>query len=126
MFFPDKVRGYAEARRVLRAGGTFHFNAWDRVEANPAWCVVGDALNAVSRNVPLLLLRRMPYSYFDPAVIGTHLEQAGLEGAEQLVPGQRTSGAGDQSANDRPARGGDRVKSAYVGVRGPLRADPAT
>lgn len=79
MFFPDKVRGYAEARRVLRAGGTFHFNAWDRVEANPAWCVVSDALNAVSREVPLLFLRRMPYSYFDPTVIGTHLEQAGFE-----------------------------------------------
>lgn len=79
MFFPDKVRGYAEARRVLRPGGTFHFTAWDRIEANPAWCVVSDALNAASRDAPLLFLRRVPYAYFDPGVIGRHLEQAGFE-----------------------------------------------
>lgn len=79
MFFPDKVCGYAEARRALRPGGTFHFNAWDRVEANPAWCVVSDALNAASRDVPLLFLRRMPYAYHDADVIGRHLEQAGFE-----------------------------------------------
>lgn len=79
MFFPDKVRGYAEARRVLRPGGSFHFNAWDRVEANPAWRVVSDALNAASPDVPLLFLRRMPYGYHDPSVIARHLEQAGFE-----------------------------------------------
>ncbi|QSR27241.1 SAM-dependent methyltransferase [Nocardioides aromaticivorans] len=79
MFFPDKVRGYAEARRVLRPGGSFHLNAWDRVEANPAWCVVSDALNAAAGEAPLLFLRRMPYGYHDPDVIGRHLEQAGFE-----------------------------------------------
>lgn len=79
MFFPDKVRGYAEARRALRPGGTFHFNAWDRLEANPAWRVLSEALNAASPDVPLLFLRRMPYSYFDSTVMGTHLEQAGFE-----------------------------------------------
>ena len=30
MFFPDKVQGYKEARRVLRPGGRFLFNVWDR------------------------------------------------------------------------------------------------
>lgn len=79
MFFPDRVRGYAEARRVLRPGGSFHFNAWDRVEANPAWCVVSDALNDASPDLPLLFLRRMPYGYHDPDVIARHLEQAGFE-----------------------------------------------
>src|SRR5690349_4854553 len=34
MFFPDKVHGYAEARRVLRPGGLFAFNVWDRIETN--------------------------------------------------------------------------------------------
>ena len=32
MFFPDNVGAYAEARRVLRRGGTLLFNVWDRIE----------------------------------------------------------------------------------------------
>ena len=31
---PDKVKGYAEARRVLKPGGRFFFNVWDRIEEN--------------------------------------------------------------------------------------------
>src|SRR6185369_2662198 len=34
MFFPDKAHAFAEARRVLKPGGTFLFNAWDRIEDN--------------------------------------------------------------------------------------------
>ena len=34
MFFPDKAKAFAEARRVLRPGGAFLFNAWDRIEDN--------------------------------------------------------------------------------------------
>jgi len=34
MFFPDKAKAFAEARRVLAAGGVFLFNAWDRIEDN--------------------------------------------------------------------------------------------
>lgn len=78
MFFPDKVQGYAEALRVLRPGGTFFFSAWDRIEANPAWWIVSDALNARSGDVPLEFLRRAPYSYFDPDLIRQHLTTAGF------------------------------------------------
>lgn len=34
MFFPNRVAGYAEARRVLRPGGRFVFSVWDRIEEN--------------------------------------------------------------------------------------------
>jgi ubiquinone/menaquinone biosynthesis C-methylase UbiE len=34
MFFPDRVAGDREARRVLRPGGGFLLNAWDRSEEN--------------------------------------------------------------------------------------------
>ena len=34
MFFPDRISGYREAKRVLKPGGYFLFNAWDRIEEN--------------------------------------------------------------------------------------------
>ena len=34
MFFPDRPSGYREARRVLKPGGCFLFNVWDRIEEN--------------------------------------------------------------------------------------------
>jgi SAM-dependent methyltransferase len=34
MFFPDKVQGYLEAWRVLKPGGRFLFNVWDRISEN--------------------------------------------------------------------------------------------
>ena len=34
MFFPDKAKAFAEARRVLRSGGLLMFNVWDRIEEN--------------------------------------------------------------------------------------------
>ena len=39
MFFPDRVAGYAEARRVLKPGGRFVFNVWDRIE-EPSSCTM--------------------------------------------------------------------------------------
>src|SRR5260370_4990023 len=35
MFFPDRIKGYREARRGLKPGGPFVFNGWARIEAHP-------------------------------------------------------------------------------------------
>ena len=44
MFFPDKVRGNAEARRVLRDGGRYLLVIWDKVERNLATMAAGRAV----------------------------------------------------------------------------------
>ena len=44
MFFPDKAQGYGEARRVLKPGGPFLFNVWDRIDENEFADVVTHAL----------------------------------------------------------------------------------
>ena len=47
MFFPDKAKAFAEARRVLRPGGVFLFNVWDRIDENEFADMVTTALAAV-------------------------------------------------------------------------------
>src|SRR5439155_22695966 len=63
MFFPDKVQGYKEARRVLKPGGHFVFNVWDRIEANEFADVVIEALAALFPQDPPRFLARTPHGY---------------------------------------------------------------
>src|SRR5690348_11197979 len=44
MFFPDKAKAFAEARRMLRPGGVLLFNVWDRIEDNEFADVIMGAL----------------------------------------------------------------------------------
>ncbi len=78
MFFPDKVAGYAEARRVLRPGGSFVFNVWDRIENNEFADVVTEAASLVFPNDPPRFLARTPHGYHDFEVIKAELSQAGF------------------------------------------------
>jgi SAM-dependent methyltransferase len=95
MFFPDKSRGYAEALRVLRPDGAFFFTVWDRIEANPVWNIVSDALNAASP-VAVQFLRRTPYSYFEPDLIRQDLQAGGFE----LITVDRIGGSSESTAVD--------------------------
>ena len=78
MFFPDKVAGYADARRVLRPGGSFLFNVWDHIEANEFADVVTDAAAAVFPDDPPRFLARTPHGYCDVGVIREELGNAGF------------------------------------------------
>ena len=78
MFFPDQIAGYAEARRVLKPGGTFLFNVWDEIEANEFAQVVRQAATSVFPNDPPLFLARTPHGYHDVGLIRAELGKAGF------------------------------------------------
>ena len=78
MFFPDKVQGYREARRVLKPGGRFFFNVWDRIEDNEFADVVTQALAAVFPDDPPRFMARTPHGYHDVAKIREELTAAGF------------------------------------------------
>jgi ubiquinone/menaquinone biosynthesis C-methylase UbiE len=78
MFFPDRQTGYREAKRVLKPGGCFLFNVWDRIEENVFANDVTNALAEVFPNDPPRFLARTPHGYHDTAQIRGDLEQAGF------------------------------------------------
>ncbi|MFL6061504.1 MAG: class I SAM-dependent methyltransferase [Marmoricola sp.] len=79
MFFPDKTQGYAEARRVLRHGGAFLFNVWDRVGTNEIADVITRALVLADPAHPLEFMARTPHGYHDPRKITRDLFRAGMD-----------------------------------------------
>jgi SAM-dependent methyltransferase len=81
MFFPDRRHAYAEARRVLRPGGTLLFNAWDRIEHNEFADVVAGALATCFPDDPPRFMARTPHGYFDVAAIAADLAGAGFAAA---------------------------------------------
>jgi SAM-dependent methyltransferase len=78
MFFPDRVKAYAEARRVLRSGGTFWFSVWDRIEDNEFADEVTAALAALFPQDPPRFLARTPHGYHDRSRIARDLAGAGF------------------------------------------------
>jgi ubiquinone/menaquinone biosynthesis C-methylase UbiE len=82
MFFPDKVRGNAEARRVLREGGRYLLVIWDALERNPVTQVVGQAGARLFPDAADNFLKRVPFGYHDPALIEHDLLAAGFTDIE--------------------------------------------
>jgi len=82
MFLPDKVRAFAEARRVLRRGGPFLFSAWDRIEANEIPDTVVRAVAALFPSDPPDFMVREPHGYHDTAMIRAHLSAGGFSTVE--------------------------------------------
>ena len=84
MFFPDKAKGYAEARRVLREGGHFVFSVWDRIEENEFADVVVDAVSEMLPDAPPRFLARTPHGHYDLDTIARDLAAAGFTAAPQF------------------------------------------
>jgi SAM-dependent methyltransferase len=85
MFFPDKPKAFAEARRVLRAGGVFLFSVWDRIEENEFADVVTNAVASMFPDDPPQFLRRTPHGYFDRHAIERDLSAGGFSRAAEIT-----------------------------------------
>ena len=82
MFFVDRVAAYREALRVLRPGGCFLFNVWDRIEENDFARVVTDSVATLFVRDPPRFLARIPHGYHHKDQIETDLRAAGFSGIQ--------------------------------------------
>lgn len=90
MFFPDRTKRYAEARRVLKDGGRFFFNVWDKIANNEFADVVTHAAATVFPDNPPRFLARTPHGYFDHELISADLRDAGFSNISMVTREERS------------------------------------
>lgn len=78
MFYPDRVKGFAEAHRVLKPQGRYIFNVWDRIEENQFADIVTEAAASVFPEDPPRFLARTPHGYHDVEAVRANLNAAGF------------------------------------------------
>jgi len=78
MFFPDRIAGYREARRVVRPGGCLLFNVWDDIVMNEFADVVTKTLATLFPDNPPDFMARVPHGYHDANTIRQELTAAGF------------------------------------------------
>jgi SAM-dependent methyltransferase len=84
MFFPDRVRAYGEALRVLKPGGVFAASIWDSLAHNDFARLAHELLLELFPDDPPEFLS-IPYGYHDLSVLKADLEEAGFDEIEILV-----------------------------------------
>lgn len=93
MFFPDKAQAFSEVKRVLRPGGAFIFNVWDRIEENEFADAVSQAVAAFFPDDPPRFMVRVPHGYFDQSVISQDLARGGFSQSPEIITSTKRSRA---------------------------------
>ncbi|MEO8144458.1 MAG: class I SAM-dependent methyltransferase [Betaproteobacteria bacterium] len=78
MFVPDRQAAFREARRVLKDGGTFLFDVWDRIEELPHGAANAAAIESFFPGDPEMRFT-MPYDMYDHGLLRKLLAETGFE-----------------------------------------------
>lgn len=78
MFFPDKVAGFEQARRVLTPDGSLLFTTWGAVETHDFGHALVTALGRVFPEDPPAFLVAVPHGYADAGTVAADLHAAGF------------------------------------------------
>lgn len=125
MFFPDKVRGFSEARRVLKPGGLYCFNVWDGISHNDFSATINHALAKVFHDDPPRFLPRVPFGYHDVDVILGELARGGFaQGVTHEVVNATSHGESARLTATALCQGSP--LRADIEARDPLRLQEAT
>ncbi len=82
MFFPDRLRAFQEAFRVLGPGGRLLLNMWSSLEHNEIPRIVARAVADAFPDDPPTFVERVPHGHGDPAVTEAELRAAGFSAVE--------------------------------------------
>lgn len=78
MFLPNKLKACQEARRVLKPGGIFIFNVWDKLQYNELAEIANATAGDMFPDDPPQFLARTPHGYSDHAAIVETVRKAGF------------------------------------------------
>ena len=85
MFFPDKAKAFAEARRVLKPRGRLLFNVWDQISENEFADTVTTALASLFPLDPPRFLARTPHGYHHIPTIERDLSHGGFSAMPDIT-----------------------------------------
>jgi ubiquinone/menaquinone biosynthesis C-methylase UbiE len=133
MFYPDKVKANAEARRVLREGGHYILAIWDRIDRNPVSRIAHQAVADLYPDDPPSFFARTPFGYSDQATIEQDLRSAGFSdvvietvqlGSLPVSATDAATGlvAGSPLRSEVEARDPDGIDSAMIAAAQALRS----
>ena len=79
MFMPDKAKAFSEAFRVLKKGGKFYFNTWDKLANNGCFYLANEVVSSFFPDNPPIFYQ-IPFSLFKEEEIHALTHNAGFSG----------------------------------------------